>query len=210
MFKYTVKQNYSFIFSEIEISSTIEECERSNRLSRIERVVFDKFPSFLRLIIKMKYTPSQIYIQVAQNMSNFTKAQHRSLRKLRTVHTFDLLDITLMYKLMRQFSFINAPSKGWGQHPNSSDLTIADDIERIRIFRNTFVHRVGIKMDQNTFEYYFSQFRHISHRIDAYLGNNKNPSCEQEIITCKMCHMDVDLRVNHTNATKRLKNIKRK
>lgn len=205
-----VEQNYSVIISEIKISSTIEESKRWNRLSRIERVVFDKFPSFLRRIIKMHYTPSQMYSQIAKNTSNFTKAQQRSLRKLRTGRSFDLLDITLMYKLMRELSLIHTPSKGWGQHPNSSDLTIADDIERIRIFRNTFVHRTGIKMDQNTFEKYFLQFRNISHRIDVYLGNNKSPSCEQEIITCKMCHMDVDFRVNLTKSPKRLANIKSK
>lgn len=129
----------------------------------------------------MHYTPSQMYSQIAKNTSNFTKAQQRILRKLRTGRSFDLLDITLMYKLMRELSLIHTPSKGWGQHPNSSDLTIADDIERIRIFRNTFVHRTGIKMDQNTFEKYFLQFRNIGHRIDVYLGNSKNPSCEQEI-----------------------------
>ncbi|CAC5408973.1 unnamed protein product [Mytilus coruscus] len=193
---------------EIKISSTIEECKRCDRVSRIACVIIDKFASFLRLIINMHYTPSQIYSQVAQNLSTFTKAQHRSLKDLQTLHTFDSLDITLMYQLLRQFSLIYAPSKGWGRQPNSSDLSIADDIERIRILRNKFAHQSDIKMDQNTFENYFSQFRDISHRIDVYLGNNKNPSCEQEIINCKTCHMAVDYMANHETAPKRVENIK--
>ncbi|CAG2200457.1 unnamed protein product [Mytilus edulis] len=54
-------------------SSTIEESKRWNRLSRIERVVFDKFPSFLRRIIKMHYTPSQMYSQIAKILAILQK-----------------------------------------------------------------------------------------------------------------------------------------
>lgn len=149
-----------------------------------------------------------MYSNVAPDIRKYRRDQQTNLQDLSSLDTFDSLDITLLYQLLRDYSSVQAPTSGWGAHPVSSELTIGDDIERIRIFRNKFAHRSDIKMLQNTFEDYFCQFISVSHRIDVYLGNTMNPSCEQEVINCKTCNMDADLQNKYENALKTLENVK--
>lgn len=149
-----------------------------------------------------------MYSIVAPYIRNFCRDQQTNLQDLSSLSTYDSLDITLLYQLLREYSSTQAPTRGWGKWPVSSELTIGDDIERIRIYRNNFAHRSDIKMLQNTFEDYFCQFISVSHRIDVYLGNTMNPSCEQEVINCKTCNMDADLQNKYENSLKKLENVK--
>lgn len=45
-----------------------------------------------------------------------------------------------MYDIFRNFLSLNAPKKGWGNKPDDDNTDIADDIERIRIYRNNICH----------------------------------------------------------------------
>ncbi|XP_062594343.1 uncharacterized protein LOC134255817 [Saccostrea cucullata] len=53
------------------------------------------------------------------------------------------MDITIMYKLLRNFSDIDPPGNGWGKEPRIVDITGSDDIERIRLYRNKYSHDPG-------------------------------------------------------------------
>lgn len=180
-------------------------------MSRIACVIIDKFPYFLRCILKKQKTPRQIYEIIAPYLTIYPPDQNIKLKGLSSSGTFDSLDITLLYQLLRKYTTVQPPTKGWGGHSSllvSSDFTIGDDIERIRILRNKFAHRSDFKIQQNKFENEFSRFIDISHRIDVHLGNNMKPSCEQEVINCKTYHMDADLQNKYENALKRLENVK--
>ncbi|XP_062592289.1 probable serine/threonine-protein kinase pats1 [Saccostrea cucullata] len=50
------------------------------------------------------------------------------------------MDVTIMYKLLRNFSDIAPPGNGWGKEPRIVDITESDDIERIRLYRNKYSH----------------------------------------------------------------------
>ncbi|XP_061185010.1 uncharacterized protein LOC133193025 [Saccostrea echinata] len=49
-------------------------------------------------------------------------------------------DITLIYKIIRTTTNLKKPGKGWGQIPDTSNTEPVDDLERVRIHRNTHFH----------------------------------------------------------------------
>ncbi|XP_062590375.1 uncharacterized protein LOC134251988 [Saccostrea cucullata] len=53
------------------------------------------------------------------------------------------MDVTIMYKLLRNISGIAPPGNGWGKEPKILDITESDDIERIRLYRNKYSHDPG-------------------------------------------------------------------
>ncbi|XP_061193744.1 uncharacterized protein LOC133201974 [Saccostrea echinata] len=53
------------------------------------------------------------------------------------------MDVTIMYKLLRNFSDIGPPGNGWGKEPKIVDIKEGDDIERIRLYRNRYSHDPG-------------------------------------------------------------------
>lgn len=57
-------------------------------------------------------------------------------------------DISLMYCILR-LSDVEKPKHGWGNIPKDSDKGLADDLERVRHYRNIICHSdaSGIKTD---------------------------------------------------------------
>lgn len=64
------------------------------------------------------------------------------------------LNITLMYAMFRAFDNISKPKNGWGRMPCENALGIADDIERIRFYRNFICHTNANEMKTGTFNDY--------------------------------------------------------
>ncbi|XP_062602528.1 uncharacterized protein LOC134264249 [Saccostrea cucullata] len=53
----------------------------------------------------------------------------------------EMFDVTMMYTMLRNRNpSIQAPTKGWGKTPETSDTRLTDDVERIRIYRNEIGH----------------------------------------------------------------------
>lgn len=48
-------------------------------------------------------------------------------------------DISLMYSILR-YSGAEKPKSGWGNLPRDNDKSVADDLERIRHYRNIICH----------------------------------------------------------------------
>lgn len=56
-----------------------------------------------------------------------------------------------MYAMIRTSANIPNPKQGWGRIPCENDQSIADDIERIRVYRNYICHTNAMEMDTRTF-----------------------------------------------------------
>ncbi|KAJ8316462.1 hypothetical protein KUTeg_006476 [Tegillarca granosa] len=64
------------------------------------------------------------------------------------------------------------PTKSWGQNPDPGDTTLGDDIERIRIFRNTvYGHVYTTEVSDAEFKRQWTTLENITIRIDNYLGS---------------------------------------
>lgn len=56
-----------------------------------------------------------------------------------------------MYAMFRNTINILPPTRGWGETPDANDKRKADDIERIRIYRNKISHENSSEMSTNDF-----------------------------------------------------------
>jgi hypothetical protein len=77
--------------------------------------------------------------------------------------------LEIKYKLMRSFSILDDPKQGWGKNPTNTDVTISDDVERLRFARNKIVHRIKADIDLIEMSDYFSNIVNITQRIDTNL-----------------------------------------
>lgn len=63
------------------------------------------------------------------------------------------LDITLMYSIIRNLWKGAIPQNGWGKDPMGNHIEPADDIERIRQYRNLVCHCNDKGIDTNVFNF---------------------------------------------------------
>lgn len=61
------------------------------------------------------------------------------------------LNIASMYAMIRTTANIHNPKNGWGRIPDENDEGLADDIERIRFYKNYTYHTDAMEMDTSTF-----------------------------------------------------------
>lgn len=61
------------------------------------------------------------------------------------------LDVTVIYAMFRNTINILKPAKGWGQVPDKNDTKTADDIERVRRYRNKISHANSSEMETDEF-----------------------------------------------------------
>lgn len=61
------------------------------------------------------------------------------------------LDISLMCAIIRNSDYITEPKQGWGKKPKKNDITMADDVERIRRYRNNLSHDTSMEMKTDIF-----------------------------------------------------------
>ena len=69
-------------------------------------------------------------------------------------------DITLLIILLRNLCGLAAPASGWDVLPAATDVSLEDDIARVKYYRNTvFAHAVRASVDDATFNRYWSEIR---------------------------------------------------
>lgn len=78
---------------------------------------------------------------------------------------YNEFDVSLLYLLIRNICPIQMPTQGWGKMPRTTDITFGDDIERLRSFRNSFVHGKFTGMPDNELRTIMSNLKHVMVRI---------------------------------------------
>lgn len=189
------------------MSQTIDsDAEIREQYSRMSLVITDTFPNILRDVIRSVIHTNKLYQLCVPHMRSFPLDQQKSLKDLDLLNSYDSLDVSLVYKLLRQFKLIPSPTKGWGLYPEKGDIKLGDDVEHIRNYRNQIAHRTNIIIEKNEFENYFDHFRDIGRRMDLNFFQKTN--YEETIVLHKTCRMDIQMQVKYENALQELENIK--
>ena len=81
----------------------------------------------------------------------------------------DKFDITLMHLLIREFSNLPTPAKGWHKLPDETDDSIQANIARIKCFRNELSHRSSTAISESEFEEKWNQISSSLEKIQAYI-----------------------------------------
>ncbi|VDI64990.1 Hypothetical predicted protein [Mytilus galloprovincialis] len=190
----------------IEVSITSTESEKREMFSRLSIPIVETFPKILRDVIRQNIPAQLMYQRCVPVLKTFYPEQRKNIQDLQFSNTYGSLDVTLICQLLRQFSSITSPTKGWGKLPDKGDINLGDDVERIRCYRNNLSHRSDTKVDTKEFNEYFEEFRGIGYRMDQNLLQTTN--YEQEIIGFRTCGMDTAMQKKYENAMKEIENIK--
>ena len=78
----------------------------------------------------------------------------------------DEFDITLLHLLIREFSNLPKPAKGWHELPDETDDSIQANITRIKCCRNELSHRSSTAISESEFEEKWNQ---ISSSLEGIL-----------------------------------------
>jgi hypothetical protein len=96
----------------------------------------------------------------------------------------------------------------WGYTPTDADVTISDDVERLRILRNKIVHLIKVNIDLIEMNEYFSYIVNITQRIDTYLGKLPDQGFTSEVLNSQCCCMDSEMEQKYYQALKDIEDMK--
>jgi hypothetical protein len=143
--------------------------------------------------------PDVLYKSISEkqhsNMLFFAKMTHEERISLTTLNnrTYDNIGFPTLYKLMRSFLILDVPTQGWEKQPTNADVTISDDVERLRNVRKKIVDRIKADIDVIEMNDYFSNIVNITQRIDTYLSKLPNQGLTREVLNYQTKCIDPDL-----------------
>ena len=158
------------------VSSSGSEEDRT-RFFRLSLVIIDELTQILRDLLLNEVPSAQIFLQVIgiKLDKKLRKDQIAVLIRAKT-RGYQDFDITLLYTLLRNVcQNITAPSRGWGvlTMPSPNEVTVGDDIERIRLIRNKiFGHISQASISETKFKKYWSIISDICTRMQTSLNKN--------------------------------------
>jgi hypothetical protein len=182
--------------------------------ARLGLVIVDIFQNILREIMRSNIAPEILSMHIKKQHKNnpsvfnrMTQEERESLNTL-TNRTYDYIDFTTLYKLMRSCSLLVDPSQGWGKQPTNADVTISDDVERLRTMRNKIVHRIKADIDLIEMNDYFSNIVNITERIDTNLGKLPDQGFAREVLNYQTHCMDSEMEQKYYQALKDIEDMK--
>ena len=108
-------------------------------------------------------------------------------------------DITLLTVLLRNICGLSAPVAGWDSLPSPADRSIADDIARVKYYRNTvYGHASKASVDDTSFNTYWSEIREALVRLGG-------PSFRKYIDNLEQDCMDPDMEEHYRELMKQWK-----
>ena len=182
--------------------------------ARLGLVVVDIFQNIFREIMRRSIAPEILSIHIKKqckdNPSVFNRMTHEERASLNTLtnRTYDNIDFTTLYKLMRSFSLLVEPTQGWGNQPTNADVTISDDVERLRFVRNKIVHRIKADIDLIEMNDYFSNIVNITQRIDTHLGKLPDQGFARKVLNFQTHCMDSEMAQTYYKTLKDIEDIK--
>lgn len=139
-------------------------------------VVLDIFPQIMREMIANKWPPT-IVLQLIKNektfLNNATQLQQKMILKLES-DGYNVLDISCLYIVIRNFNLLPRPEQGWGKKPNPEDQSEGDDVERMKRHRNDIIHRPKGGLTEPERNIFFQESIEIAKRMDKRIGSPKN------------------------------------
>lgn len=99
---------------------------------------------------------------------------------------YNTFDLTMLYTLIRNLCPSLKPSQNWGFEPRASDLQIGDDIERLRLSRNNFVHSTSARIPDGDFEALWMYLKTTIQRMQQFMmTKGYSPNYEQRLADVK-------------------------
>jgi hypothetical protein len=167
-------------------------------------LVVDIFSNILGEIMRSNIAPDALYRLLKNKM---THIEHESVNTL-TNRTYDNIDFITLYNFLRLVPLLDNPTQGWGKQPTNANVTISDDVERLRFARNKIGHSIKADIDLNEMNDYFSNIVNITQRIDTYLDKLPNQGFTREVLNFQTLYMDSELTQKYYQKLNDIEDIK--
>ena len=157
--------------------------------SKALRHTFDKVnpPSKLhKVLLKHKPTLQALYTGSIGEKKVLNPTQWGKLYPVHSRVTSANFDITLLTVLLRSICRLRPPTKGWDSLPRSKDTSTADDIARVKYYRNTVYHASQTSVDDASFNAYWREIREALVRLGGtsfrgYIDNLEHDTMDPDM-----------------------------
>ncbi|XP_062616027.1 probable serine/threonine-protein kinase pats1 [Saccostrea cucullata] len=160
--------------SKTPVASGRHELEGRSRFAKLGMATNDVLNQAYRDILEMEVPPSDIEKKAKASAVYKRLRPEQEQLLLDAKHLgYKNFDISLTYTLIRNIcSKIPKPTKGkWGEEPAAGEVTVGDDIERIRIIRNSLTAHVrSASTSQTEFDDTWTTMSDICRRLETFTG----------------------------------------
>ena len=159
-----------YLFICFDSGSTQSSAENTN-FAKLSRIIIDLFGGVLRDIVDACQDPASFPVNQLLGNKNIrlTTEQKDVIKHVIIDGNYKRFDISLLYTTIRNVCLNrNPPTAGWGKPVNCNDCTLADDVERLRVYRNqVYGHVVAAKVDTNKYQSLLTEIELICKRFDT-------------------------------------------
>ena len=184
------------------------------------RAVVDLGGDILRDALYYHIKPAVVvsYVLASRYFRNNPLNVHQMsmLQNANTKGDYSEFDITLIYSLLRNLPATNTslrPTAGWGKLPVATgDITLGDDIERIREIRNeVYGHVATTALSDALYTRYMTELQTICIRMDmTHAGclmssTPRTQTYAQTLTDIQLVCMDPDTEARYTESIRRMR-----
>lgn len=176
-------------------------------------VVLDVFNDIMQELMQHQpISAPELYQKIIKDRHfRWNKLNSKEMHAIQTLRDdgFLKLDFSIIYKIARHFKgLIPPPTRNWGSNPQLQEISIGDDVERIHIKRNTFVHKVDAEITDEEMSDFFVTSIEIGKRIDNELNKAGDGGYERKIQYYQSCSMDVETTEKKLQALQEIESLK--
>lgn len=157
---------------------------------RLARLLISGGTSLLREVFDTLCPPSQLPTTLSARATEkllkkakLTKPQWECLYPSPGVYgTSTDFDITLLARLLRTICNLTPPSAGWDISPSNTDHSLAADLVRIRVLRNSvYGHNQTMEIADEEFPPLWQEISEVLVRIAGHFGHEKHQEWQKAI-----------------------------
>lgn len=144
--------------------------------ARFSIVCVDIIKLPLKDILNIFVKPNKLdkYIKACQSLITGDQKLSQDQKKKCCYNSYNVpdystFDVTLLYKLIRNLCPTLEPTNKWGKKPTITNITVGDDIERIRELRNTyFAHSKSAEISNDDFTQLWNDAKSMINRCQQF------------------------------------------
>ena len=155
--------------------------------SQVLRSTFDQIHPPVTLHKVMGSTSVHYALKSLRKKKVLNPTQWGKLYPSRSTVSSATFDITLLMVLLRNICGLNPPSTGWDCLPPATNISIADDIARVKYYRNSLIgYASQASMDDSSFSAYWQEVREALVRLGGAHFRSEIDNLEQDCMNPKL------------------------
>lgn len=136
--------------------------------------IYHLIPNMIRELLAHFIHPNDLFKTVLKNSYSGHRLKSADWHKINKIEEtgYRDLEFEVMYTIIRDCLPEIQPSRGWDHavNPQAHEISLGDDIERCRRYRNSIIHRGKTIVSYQELNDFFSVFTDVARRFDMVLS----------------------------------------